>query len=77
MQKQRRLGPYNEMGYYTENNFCYGVSNAGGNGDNVVVESNEAHLYEVPPFGDYGVGEFDSTFTPYSNIYATPKKSLF
>lgn len=65
------------MGYYPENSFLYSGNSGGGKGDNVVVESNEAHLYEVPPFGDYGVGEFDSTFTPYSNIYATPKKSLF
>lgn len=72
-QKQRSLGPYNELGYHPENALYYGGSNTVTNGDNVVVEN----LYEMPPFGDFGVGEFESTFTAYSNIYGTPKKSLF
>lgn len=60
--KQRRLGPYNEMGYYPENGFYYSTNSI--IGVDVVAEGNEAHLSEVPSFA----GEIDHTFTPYSNL---------
>lgn len=61
--QQKRLGPINEIGFYSENQFCYRTNI---NGDNVVVQSNETHLYEVP---DFTAGEIDLPYTLKNTLF--------